>query len=726
MEQVSQAWKDNQKAGIHAPAFVTVTITSEGKEQTISSLDTNSDIKLVVHKRSFDPMGFEIPVNDLKLELYNFKNQYTSYYLEYVGQPIQINIRYGYILESGQEEIQGGVFEVDGVEKNDDETIVFNCVSEFKKNDREISINIQAEDKDFVIYDGERVDWIAITEEDWKKILLASCEDIIKYIKDEKIIVADNIDMPQNYTCIKRGYEYTMKVNEIIQGISNKLNIKYIYDRRGNILLEGYTLTDSSVLRKDMKSIPMVVATKQLKNIEINSKPDLSLIISSDLIYISKKIENFEEHVPLEFSMGTINLNLVGKLLRTISISEYNRACFLSYNPAKDRYKIALDYGKNYSANYLHAKYYDESETVSEILNIPNIPYGETCDIKNNMGFPTNTNAIIKYFSNRNIYEVDLRGDPSRDVGDMVFFEVSPGTFKKALILEDELTFDGVFTEKVSARIIDTDFVGVETGETDIKYFTISDGVLTAFDYETFIEDGLTKIVLPHEITEIADGVFFGCEGITEIKLHLFLKKIGSSAFEQCSGLTELVIPDSVVSVGKAMLRMANRNNNLKKLVLSDNITEIPDYFAQNAAIEDLYLPDNITRVGIMSFRDIVGNTIRLSNNLTSVGLAAFSEISAKSINIPSGLNCISAGAFAACRSQTDVFISAGVKKIEEKSFMNISNLTIFIPDTVEYISENTFYDSSVTIRGYAGTVAEEYANNYGYKFINVKTTAMN
>ena len=58
------------------------------------------------------------------------------------------------------------------------------------------------------------------------------------------------------------------------------------------------------------------------------------------------------------------------------------------------------------------------------------------------------------------------------------------------------------------------------------------------------------KVIIPENLEEIDQLVFYQCSGLNSVEFNDKLKKIGTSAFYQCTGLKEIIIPDSVTSIG--------------------------------------------------------------------------------------------------------------------------------------------------------------------------------
>lgn len=70
------------------------------------------------------------------------------------------------------------------------------------------------------------------------------------------------------------------------------------------------------------------------------------------------------------------------------------------------------------------------------------------------------------------------------------------------------------------------------------------------------------------------------------------------------------------------------------------------------------------------------------------------------------------------------VACNEGLQEIKEDAFMNCKHLVeIFIPESVQYIANDVFSgcSHSLTIFGYTGSVAQEFAELHGYQFIPVE-----
>lgn len=107
--------------------------------------------------------------------------------------------------------------------------------------------------------------------------------------------------------------------------------------------------------------------------------------------------------------------------------------------------------------------------------------------------------------------------------------------------------------------------------------------------------------------------------------------------------------------------------------------------------------------------------------NVTSIGAFAFFDCTDMThVTIPDSVTSIGYEAFRDCTGLTSVMIGSGVTSIDDYVFLGCSDMdSVTIPDNVTSIGDYAFFDSnsSMTIKGKAGSYAAVYAKNNRLRF---------
>ncbi len=231
--------------------------------------------------------------------------------------------------------------------------------------------------------------------------------------------------------------------------------------------------------------------------------------------------------------------------------------------------------------------------------------------------------------------------------------------------------------------------------------FEIENGVLKKY-YE---EKGVTKVVIPDNVTSIGKKAFSYCKNITKITISDSITSIGNEAFSHCTNLTEIIIPNSVTRIGYLAF---NYCINLKEITIPDSVTRIRyDAFYKCENLTEIKV-DDTNKIycdidGILFNKDKsilikypIGkskNEYVISDSITSIGDGAFEGChNLKEITIPDSVISIGDGAFEGCENLTEITIPDSVTSIGDDAFFWCRNLTeITIPHSVTGIGGCVF-----------------------------------
>lgn len=189
----------------------------------------------------------------------------------------------------------------------------------------------------------------------------------------------------------------------------------------------------------------------------------------------------------------------------------------------------------------------------------------------------------------------------------------------------------------------------------------------------------LTSVKFSDSVLYIGKYAFYDDQALKTVDLGNSVQVIDSEAFTICSSLESIVIPDSVTFMGTGVF---SYTPGLKKVVIGNGLPGIPaETFDQtntnDTRLEEVIIGESVAAIGQNAFKDCY---------------------SLKKLTIPENVETIYRDAFNYCENLTDV--------------------TILNPDAI--IQPQAFHKwrvewSTLYLKGYNGSTAEEYAKKYDY-----------
>ena len=241
---------------------------------------------------------------------------------------------------------------------------------------------------------------------------------------------------------------------------------------------------------------------------------------------------------------------------------------------------------------------------------------------------------------------------------------------------------------------------------------TISgNGKMADFSYNySYWGKDITKLTITEGVTAIGKYCFDGCKDLTNVNIGSSVTEIRAYAFRNCTSLKSLNLPASVTSI-------------------SSDFFDGYAFYGCNALTSITVDAGNTSYDSRQNCNAIINSE---SNSLI---------LGCQNTTIPDSVVEIGDYAFYGCNSLTKMTIPSSVTEIKGRAFKDCSNLkTVTIPASVTGIGDEAFgyylqkiYDSygevidsdlmkvsGFTIFGKRDTVAERYARENGFTFIEL------
>ena len=196
------------------------------------------------------------------------------------------------------------------------------------------------------------------------------------------------------------------------------------------------------------------------------------------------------------------------------------------------------------------------------------------------------------------------------------------------------------------------DVVDVFWGSDSLETLTLgSENVWFGKDYGSYYDgtsmENLKHVILLDTVKKVLNG---SSESIETVDMGNGVEELGEGAFYRC--------------------------RNLKSVILSGNLTEIPDQtFKECTSLEEIEIPDGVTHIGILTF---------------------FSCSKLKKVELPGSLKTIGSAAFRYCTALKEIELPEGLEKIEKRAFTCTELETVTIPSTVSTIGEHAFENLTI------------------------------
>ena len=236
----------------------------------------------------------------------------------------------------------------------------------------------------------------------------------------------------------------------------------------------------------------------------------------------------------------------------------------------------------------------EEGTTVSYAIN----GIGEVDDI--NLVFPTRHQGLpvtriddYAFYENSDIIKVTVSGKIT-EIGDSAFYNCEN---LESVVLDADITKMG---DLAFAHCLSLETVRIEDRVEEISY------------YAFFECESIKEVSIPASVKSIGESAFAFCTSLEKVTLNEGLEYIGDCAFGGCTSLEEFIMPQSVTEIGFGVLMFVggfffdgevyDSNNSVTKIVMSDNITDIPDFAFSGCAVPAISIGKKVTKINYSAF----------------------------------------------------------------------------------------------------------------------------
>lgn len=272
---------------------------------------------------------------------------------------------------------------------------------------------------------------------------------------------------------------------------------------------------------------------------------------------------------------------------------------------------------------------------------------------------------------------------------------------------------------------------------------------VTTIGSEVFRDNNnLVSVTIPNTVTKLSHSVFSGCKNLSKVNLSSHIKEIGSYAFLG-SGLKSVTLPSGIKDISWELF---SNCENLESVTIPNTVTHIDEYaFYKCINLSSITIPNSVEEICKNAFSDCVN----LQSITIGSGLKYFDSIweelpfygcsSLETITVSSKNPYFKSSKgvlfdkkkteilwYPQGKSNTSYVVPNSVKAIYYDTFVYnpyLKEVTIY--DKVTKIDDNSvgyikdgwddYYKiSGFTIKGYKGTVAERYARNNDFNFVEL------
>lgn len=342
------------------------------------------------------------------------------------------------------------------------------------------------------------------------------------------------------------------------------------------------------------------------------------------------------------------------------------------------------------------------------------------CDLLTGLEIPASVAEIgLNAFADSKLLEkIDVKGDAE------IALNMITGT---KLLSDSSLWDNGILY--VGKTLIASDSEKVK-GSIKIK-----DGTKRIDEEVFYLNENITGVTIPASVEYIGEYAFAHCSNLKNIKIGDNVKGLDYTVFRGTAYYDDNANwADGAFYVGNYLLDNDFDSETEKYTVKSGTVAIAYCALAGADSLSEVTIPTSVREIGSNAFSGtaVYDNEKYNTDGVVYIGnylIHADPYGVTGALSIKDGTTAVADHAFSGCSSLTDVSIPSSVKYIGTGAFNDTGLKKVSLDESVEYIGDTAFgyvdyiakevnMVTDFTVSGYAGTAAEAYAGENGFRFI--------
>lgn len=182
----------------------------------------------------------------------------------------------------------------------------------------------------------------------------------------------------------------------------------------------------------------------------------------------------------------------------------------------------------------------------------------------------------------------------------------------------------------------------------------------------------------------------------------------------------KIIIEDGIEKIGKKCF--ANLRYQKMNVSLPDSLTEIGEEAFYHSWASGIQFPENLKKIGDYAFEDNYLERVFLPDSLEELGIYAFAGGKyIKEVRFPSHMTTIPAVSFAECLKLETIEWPEKLEKIDARAFETCNFEKFKIPDTVQSVGDEVFYNCSRLKTITVGKSVRKISKNFASSCFSLK-----